>query len=251
MDDRGAALTRLHHPAERDRVRLRHRGALDEDAVRVHEGARGVGGAAAPVGGPQTGDRRGVSYAGLVLDLDGAHRGERLLDQVVLLVVERGAAEVGEAERAVDPVALVAEVLPAVLAGGDPALGDHVHRRLEVDLLPLGRVRPAVLDLHQPPRLLYQLARRGALGAQRALVDRGLRVALDVDELAAPGVDHLAAADRAVRADGLGRLEAGDPSARLLRAARDRARAEAPIGRPADQRQPAQAVEARRARHRS
>ena len=50
-------------------------------------------------------------------------------------------------------------------------------------------------------RLLDELARGGALRAERALVDRRVRVALDVDELAAAGVDELAAADGAVRAD--------------------------------------------------
>ena len=90
-----------------------------EDAVGVLEVLLEVGGAAAPERGPQTGDRGGVSYAGLVLDLDRAHRGEGLLDEVVLLVVERRAAEVGEAERAVDAPAVVVDVLPAVLAGGD------------------------------------------------------------------------------------------------------------------------------------
>jgi hypothetical protein len=41
-----------------------------------------------------------VSYACLVLDRDRTERGEELLDEVVLLVVERGAAEGAEAERA-------------------------------------------------------------------------------------------------------------------------------------------------------
>ena len=44
-------------------------------------------------------------------------RREGLLDEVVLLVVERGAAEVREAERAVDAPAVAVGVLPAVLAG--------------------------------------------------------------------------------------------------------------------------------------
>ena len=60
-----------------------------------------VGRAASTERRPQTGDGGGVSYAGLVLDLDRAERREELLDQVVLLVVERRAAEAGEAERAV------------------------------------------------------------------------------------------------------------------------------------------------------
>src|SRR6187200_2685502 len=115
----GAALARLHRPAEADGVRLSEARALDPDQVGVLEILLEVGGAAAPERGPQTGDGGGVSYAGLVLDLDGAHRRERLLDQVVLLVVERRAAEVGEAHRAVHAPALVVGLLPPVLAGGD------------------------------------------------------------------------------------------------------------------------------------
>src|SRR5690606_16649268 len=125
------------------------------------------------------------SYAGLVLDLHRAHRRERLLDEVVLLVVERGPAEVREAEGAVDAAAVVVVRLPAALAGGDHALGDHVHRGLELELLPRRRARPAVEDLREPPGLLDELARGRALGAQRPLVDGRARVALDVDELAA------------------------------------------------------------------
>src|SRR5215210_3457783 len=107
VDDRGPAFAGLHHPPEAHGVGLRHRRALDEDAVGVLEGLLVVGGAAAPERGPQTGDRRRVSYAGLVLDLHRAHGGEQLLDQVVLLVVERGAAEMREPERAVDLPALL------------------------------------------------------------------------------------------------------------------------------------------------
>src|ERR671920_1729318 len=106
------ALTRLHRPARAHRVRLHERRPLDPDAVGVLEVLLVVGGAAAPERGPQTGDGAGVSYAGLVLDLDGAHRRPELLEEVVLLVVERRAAEVGEAQRAVDLPAVVVDVLP-------------------------------------------------------------------------------------------------------------------------------------------
>ena len=37
--------------------------------------------------------------------------------------------------------------LPALPAGGDDPVGDHVHRRVEVEVLPLGAVRPAVEHL--------------------------------------------------------------------------------------------------------
>ena len=85
---------RLHHPLEPDRVVLGHVRAHDQDAVRVLQILLERRGAASSERGPQTGDRGAVSYAGLVLDLDDAERGEELLDQVVLLVVERRAAEV-------------------------------------------------------------------------------------------------------------------------------------------------------------
>src|SRR5205807_81413 len=201
VDDARAALLGLHHPAKADGVRLGHRRALNEHAVGVLEGLLEVGGAAAPERCPQTGDGRGVSYARLVLDLHGAHRREELLDQVVLLVVERRAAEMGEAQRAVDAVAAAVAVLPAALARGDHALGDHVHRLLELELLPLAAAGPPVADPGQATGLLDELARGRALGAQRPLVDRRARIALDVDELAVARVDELAAADRAVRAD--------------------------------------------------
>ena len=89
----GAALAGFHHPLEPHRVILGHVRSHDHDAVRVHEVLLVVGGAAAPERGPQTGDRRAVSYAGLVFDLDHAQAGEELFDQVVLFVVERRAAQ--------------------------------------------------------------------------------------------------------------------------------------------------------------
>src|SRR3982750_2751527 len=78
---------------------LGHVGALDDDAVRVLQVLQEGRGAAATERGPQTGDGGGVSYARLVLDLDRAQRREQLLDQVVLLTVQGGAAQEGEAAR--------------------------------------------------------------------------------------------------------------------------------------------------------
>ena len=141
---------------------------------------------------------------------------------------------------------LLVALLPVALARGDHALGDHVHRRLELELLPLGAVRAAVAGPScSRPGLLDQLARGRALRAQRALVDRRARVALDVDQLAVARVDELAAADGAVRADGLRDLQAGDPRAGLLGLARGGERPEAPVGGAADDGQLAQALEAR------
>src|SRR5204862_8291848 len=92
VDHPRAPLLGLHHPAKADWVSLRHLRALDHDAVRVLQVLLEVGGAAAPERGPQTGDRRAVSYPRLLLDLDRPHRREQLLDQVVPLVVRRRSA---------------------------------------------------------------------------------------------------------------------------------------------------------------
>jgi hypothetical protein len=81
-------------------VLLGHVRPHDEDRVRVLEVLLKGGGAAAPERGPQTGDRGGVSYARLILDGHRAGGGEELLHQIVLLRVERRAAEHVHAERA-------------------------------------------------------------------------------------------------------------------------------------------------------
>ncbi len=103
VDDRRAALLRLHHEAEPDRVVLGHVRAHDDDAVAVCQSPEVVVAPPRPSRAPRPGTVLAVSYAGLVLDADDAQAGrEQLLDQVVLFVVERRAAEVADAERAVD-----------------------------------------------------------------------------------------------------------------------------------------------------
>ena len=108
---------RLHHPLEADRVALGHVRAHDQDAVGVLQVLLEGRGAAPAERGPQTGDGGGVSYAGLVLDLDDAQRREQLLDEVVLLVVERRPAE---AARGPACGASPRAVLVAVLATSRP-----------------------------------------------------------------------------------------------------------------------------------
>src|SRR5205814_684744 len=103
-----------------------------------------------------------------------------------------------ERERAIDAPAVVVGLLASALARRDYALGDHVHRLLELELLPLVRFRGAVEHLGQTLGLLDQLARGGALRAQRPLVDRRAGIALDVDQRAAAGVHELPASDRAI-----------------------------------------------------
>ena len=164
VDDLRAALLGLHHPLEADRVALGHVRALDHDAVGVLQVLLEVGGAAAPERGPQTGDRGGVSYAGLVLDLHRAERREELLDQVVLLVVERGAAEVREAERAVQRAGpSVVRVLPGLRRGCAITRSAIMSIAFSsVELLPLRAVRAAVLD----PVLARRAGRRSCSEAE-------------------------------------------------------------------------------------
>src|SRR5687767_14294297 len=105
---------------------LGHVGALDDDAVSLLEVLQKAGGAATAERGSQTGNRCTVSNTRLVLDLYGAHRGEELLDQVVLFVVQRGAAEGREAHRAPERTALFVGVLPVPTSRLDHPVGDHV-----------------------------------------------------------------------------------------------------------------------------
>jgi hypothetical protein len=81
-------------------------------------------------------------------------------------------------------------------------LRDPIHRPVEIPLFPLGCVRSPILDLRQAVRVHRELKRGRALGADRAAVDRAVRVPLDVDDLALPYADDLGTADRAVRANG-------------------------------------------------
>src|SRR5215216_7118600 len=127
------------------RVVLGHVRAHDRDDVRVLEVLLVVGCASSPERGPQTGDRGAVSYAGLVLDLDDAQGGAEFLDQVVLLVVQRGTAEISDGHRPVGRSAALGRLLPGRRARVDHAGGDHLHRLVERELFPLRAVRPAVL----------------------------------------------------------------------------------------------------------
>src|SRR3954449_9066675 len=94
-----------------------------------------------------------------------AQRREQLIDEVVLLVVQRRAAEVGEAERPLQATSLGIAVVPGPSAGVEQPVGDHVHRRLELELLPPGPVWAPVLDLQLAPRVGDEAQRGRALRA--------------------------------------------------------------------------------------
>ncbi len=165
MDHLRAAGLGLHHPLEPDRMALGHVRALDDDAVRVLQVLLEGGRAAAAERGSQTGNGGGVSNTRLVLDLDRSQRGEQLLEQVVLFVVERGPAEAGDAQGA-PGAGLVDLPLPAGPPGLDHPVGDYVHGRVQVQPLPLGAVRAPVEDLVLAGVPGGQLEARRPLGAQ-------------------------------------------------------------------------------------
>src|SRR5262249_17308616 len=92
-------------------------------------------------------------------------------------------------------------LLPGACTCVDDAVGDHVHRLLERELLPVGAVRPPVLDLVLAHRARDVPARCGALRAETTARDRAVRIALDLDDLTALDVHARAAADGAVGTD--------------------------------------------------
>ena len=217
-----------------DRVVLGHVRAHDHDAVRVLEVLLEGRGAASSERGAQTGHRGAVSYAGLVLDLDDAERRHQLLDQVVLLVVERRAAEVRRS--------------PSVRFAGSPLSSRSRHVSARVSTIrsaiisiasssgsssQASRTGRRYLTLYSRSGLCDVALRRLPLRAQAAAGDRARRVALDLADLAVLDVDELAAADRAVRADRLDDvLRLVDPRVERPRPLASARRGRARAGRP-------------------
>ena len=110
VNDRGAALAGLDDEAETDRMLLGHGRAHDQHRVGIGQILQCGRRAAAPERCAQTGHGGAMSYPGLVADRHHAESGgEQLLDQIILLVVEGGAAEMRDRP--------------------------HLHERLAVDLL--------------------------------------------------------------------------------------------------------------------
>src|ERR671920_42694 len=170
VDDLGPPGLGLHHPLEAHRVTLGHVRTLDDDAVGVREVFLEVGRATTAERGTQTGHRGGVLYPRLVLDLDRAQGAVELLHEVVLLVVEGRPSEARYPHGPIDAPALVL-VLPALAAGLQDAVGDHLHRRVEVEVLPVRPVRTAVLDRGDAGVAGDQLLARTALRAQPPAAD--------------------------------------------------------------------------------
>src|SRR5438445_10738236 len=103
MDDGRAALLRFHHPAESYRVRLRHGGAFDQNAIGVSKILLRGRSSAAAEGGAQTGHRAAMSYPRLVGYADHPQaEGEQFSDEIIFFVIERSSAEMTDSRRGID-----------------------------------------------------------------------------------------------------------------------------------------------------
>src|SRR5207248_4393761 len=125
-------------------------------------------------------------------------------------------------------LAVLGARFPRLRARRDETLRDHVHRPVQVELLPSGRVGAAVFDAMLAKRVVDVALRGCALGAQAPARDGAVGVTLDLNDLLTRDVDALAAAHGAVGAhrlhDAIGRL---GPRLDPLRAARARGASEA------------------------
>lgn len=100
MNDLCALLASFDHPLKANRMVLRHGGAHDENGIGIAEILLCGGRAAASERCAQTGHGRAMSYTRLIADTDHAQPGRKqFFDQVVFLIVESGAAEVGHGGR--------------------------------------------------------------------------------------------------------------------------------------------------------
>src|SRR5438270_7940996 len=102
---------------------------------------RVVGCPASAKRGPQTGDRGRVSNTGLIFYLHYAEASEQLLNQVILFVIERRAAQVSDTERTSNRERFIIFVLPVLVTSFFHARRNHLHRLLERDFFPCRAVR--------------------------------------------------------------------------------------------------------------
>src|SRR6266404_6570195 len=112
MDDGRAALLCFHDPAKTDWMRLGHRRAFDQNAIRVGQILLRGRSSAPAEGGAQTGHRAAMSYPGLVGHTDHAQAsGEKFFDEIVFFVIKSGAAEMTDRSRVIDccPILLADE----------------------------------------------------------------------------------------------------------------------------------------------
>src|ERR1700735_229037 len=145
-----------------------------------------------------------MSYSGLIADAHHAQaRREEFLDEIIFFVVERRAAQVRH--RLVLHQALAVLLFYEILVPAFPQpISDHIHRLFEVELFPFGPVWPSIAYFPKALRVRRQFIARGPFWAEPSARKRRRRVALNRNELIAFVKDKLSAADRTVRANGMG-----------------------------------------------
>ncbi len=143
--------------------------AFDHDAVRVRKVLQEGGGPpAASERTAQPDNGRTVAHPRLVLDLHHPPEcGEQLLDEVVLLVVQRRPpTQAGDAHRARGALAIDL-LLPGLVPGRQDSVDHHVHGGVEIERLPVGGMRRPIEHLVQPALTGRQLQARGPFGHNR------------------------------------------------------------------------------------
>src|SRR5882724_390572 len=113
-----------------------------------------------------------MSYPGLVGHTDHAQAsGEKFFDEIILFVVERGAAEMTDRSRVIDccPILLADE---GALTRFPDAVRHHVHRTIQRNFRPLSRAWRAIFYFRFALRMGEQLIRRRALWTKIPLADR-------------------------------------------------------------------------------
>src|SRR5438477_2709876 len=149
-----------------------------------------------------------MSYPGLIADADHAQAsGEKLLDQVVLFIVERCAAEVSQGG-GLHQGFTVASLLKRAVAGLPDAIGNHIHRGFKFDFLPLTGVRGAILYFSQASRVSMKFEGVCALGTKMPTRDRGFGISFNRNQLAILMVGELPTTHAAVRTNGPGDFRA-------------------------------------------
>src|SRR5581483_6218934 len=89
-------------------------------------------------------------------------RGKQLLNEEVFFHIERGATEMGNGRRLHQGLAVFC--LPeGSFARCPDSVGDHVHRRLEINLFPVARVGAAILHLLEAASMGMQFVGVSAL----------------------------------------------------------------------------------------
>ena len=202
MNERRALFLGFHGPAEADGVGFGHVGAHDDDAIAVGQILLIIRRSTAAEGGAQTGHRGAMSYPGLVLDRNQAQCSGKELDEIVLFVVQRRPAQRANVRD------MVKDARPSSLLFLKPcsrvcwtfwAIRSIAHSNgFSTHSFAYGARYSTFLMRWA---IVLELKGIGALGAERALVDRAVGVTFDVDDDAVFGVDVGPAANRAIGAD--------------------------------------------------